>query len=451
MNGFRGGYNVRLDGRPSRGVDVLAAPERLYLPLRSQTVAFTNVTVADHQVVLAGETLATAPGSFDIPLLAPLPGTVHLNATDGHIVLDTPPEDAMCRARPPEATGPMQDQLVARGAWEFLRDIHTGRVPSPLRTPQAAVVSTVQLEPFQTRGDVLLARDVPAFIRGLGLLHALMGEKPLFLAIPNAESEITELLQTTAREHPWITIVHVPLRYPAGDLRLLARRVGLRCDAALPVWGTGVAGVLAVDAALTHGKAATTRVVTLGGPGAPQPRHVEVHLGYPLEKLLPPATGPTTLRVLNGGALTGAQLDPGQCGIDNQCAGLTMVKEHESREFFGFLRAGSDRPSASRCFLSTLRRPTRHALTTALRGEHRACVACGHCESRCPAGIMPSLLHKCLWAGDEREAERLRLDLCVECGLCTYVCPAKINLQKQFGDAKENIRSRQCPAPRQIQ
>ena len=64
---------------------------------------------------------------------------------------------------------------------------------------------------------------------------------------------------------------------------------------------------------------------------------------------------------------------------------------------------------------------------------------------------MPSLLHKCLWAGDEREAERLRLDLCVECGLCTYVCPAKINLQKQFGDAKENIRSRQCPAPRQIQ
>jgi Na+-translocating ferredoxin:NAD+ oxidoreductase RnfC subunit len=79
-------------------------------------------------------------------------------------------------------------------------------------------------------------------------------------------------------------------------------------------------------------------------------------------------------------------------------------------------------------------------LTTALRGERRACISCNACEEVCPARIMPHLIHKYLYQGALDLAERARVDLCVECGLCSFVCPSKIELRQQFVDAKEQIR-----------
>jgi len=37
------------------------------------------------------------------------------------------------------------------------------------------------------------------------------------------------------------------------------------------------------------------------------------------------------------------------------------------------------------------------------------------------------------------EVEQARVDLCIECGLCSFVCPSKIDLVRQFIDAKRLI------------
>jgi len=71
-----------------------------------------------------------------------------------------------------------------------------------------------------------------------------------------------------------------------------------------------------------------------------------------------------------------------------------------------------------------------------MRGEKRPCVACNFCEEVCPAGIMPYLIHKYLYADLIEEVEQARVDLCIECGLCSYVCPSKIDLRKQLIEAK---------------
>jgi Na+-translocating ferredoxin:NAD+ oxidoreductase RnfC subunit len=52
---------------------------------------------------------------------------------------------------------------------------------------------------------------------------------------------------------------------------------------------------------------------------------------------------------------------------------------------------------------------------------------------------MPYLLHKHLYADLIEEVQEARVDLCVECGLCSYVCPSKIELRKQFIEAKDLI------------
>ena len=117
-----------------------------------------------------------------------------------------------------------------------------------------------------------------------------------------------------------------------------------------------------------------------------------------------------------------------------------FLPESDRREFLGFVRPGLDRSSYSRCFLGSLRRGMAERLTTALRGDRRACVACISCERVCPAGIMPHAIHRNLYRDVLEEAERLRVDLCIGCGLCSYVCPSKIELSQELQQAAETIR-----------
>jgi Na+-transporting NADH:ubiquinone oxidoreductase subunit A len=143
--------------------------------------------------------------------------------------------------------------------------------------------------------------------------------------------------------------------------------------------------------------------------------------------------------VINGGILTGNILPAETLGVDTECRGITILREQEEREFLGFIRPGWGRHCYANCFLSSLRKKFGEQLNTGIRGELRPCISCNYCEEVCPAGIMPYLIHKYLYADLIEEAEQARVDLCLECGLCSYVCPSKIDLRKQLIDAKALI------------
>jgi len=147
-------------------------------------------------------------------------------------------------------------------------------------------------------------------------------------------------------------------------------------------------------------------------------------------------------RIINGPVLTGTAVGPDQKGIDSECRGLTILPKTPQREMLSFARPGSNRRSYARfCFASGLRSKFSEKLSPALRGEKRACVACGFCQDVCPAGIMPQVIHKHLYNGDIDAARRCRADLCVGCGLCSFVCPSKIELAGQITDARDKIRN----------
>jgi len=137
--------------------------------------------------------------------------------------------------------------------------------------------------------------------------------------------------------------------------------------------------------------------------------------------------------------LTGRILEDDTLGVDTECRGITVLQELEEREFLGFIRPGWSRHSYANCYLSSLRKKFEEKYTTGVRGELRPCISCNFCEEVCPAGIMPYLIHKYLYADLIEEVEQARVDLCVECGLCSYVCPSKINLRTQFIEAKALI------------
>jgi Na(+)-translocating NADH:ubiquinone oxidoreductase A subunit len=442
---FRGGYNIYLEGKPDGSVNAMPEPMVLHLPLRSERFTFSDVQVKEGQKVRAGDALAKDPGNYAVPLLAPRAGTVRLKVAENHIVLedvaqleeraDIAEKELAHVEKQMGVSGAKRLKLLSLGAWQFFYDAFTGVLPDPLGTPQAIIVSTLSLEPHVARGDVQLQNRLLDFTRGLEHLQSLLEYQPIYLVMPDIKSGFATKVRNQIRGYAWVKMLQIPPTYPYDHFAILARRLGLKRDGG-PIWSVRAEGVLAVDRALTLTKPCTVRIISIGGIGIHAPTHLKVMPGYPLEIIKDTYISEPAARVINGGILTGTTIGTDALGIDTECRGLTVLPELRDREFLGFIRPGWDRSGYAPSFLSALRMPFSERLTTGLRGEGRPCVACNFCAEVCPAGIMPYLIHKYLYADLIEEVEQARVDLCVECGLCSYVCPSKIDLQTQLIDAK---------------
>jgi Na(+)-translocating NADH:ubiquinone oxidoreductase A subunit len=462
---LRGGYNILLAGRPDSAVKRLPEPKELYLPLQSRRFLFSDICVEDGQTVSDGDVLAKDPGNYAVPLLAPRGGTVKLKTVQGHIILadisppmekvHVPEKDLPHIVQKMGSAGIKRYKLLTLGAWQFFYDAYTRRLPDPLGTPQAVIVSTVSLEPFVARGDVQLCNRLLQFTRGLEHLQSLLEYQPIYLVMPAISSPFASQVREHIRGYAWAKLIEVPLKYPYDNFNILARSLGLRKNAG-PIWSVRTEGILAIDRALTVSKPCLVRIVSIGGPKVKLPTHLKIMAGYPVSDIINNCEIEPSARVINGSMLTGEIIMEDKLGLDTECRGLTILPEHQEREFFGFTRPGYDRKSYSGCFLSSFRGKFSERLTTAMRGEGRPCISCNFCEEVCPAGIMPHLLHKYLYRDLIEEVEQARVDLCIECGLCSFVCPSKIELRSEFINAKKLIEKekeeiRQEQAKQQLQ
>ncbi len=394
--------------------------------------------------------LAQDPENFGIPLLAPRGGKVNLNALPGHITLeDLEPEDRPVIdpqqqmayiPRPEIPNGEIHQKLMALGAWSFFHDAHTQKLPDPKISPAAIIVSTIQLEPFLARGNVLLKNNLEKFTKGLEHLQSLLEYQPIYLIVPDLKSDLVDQIGQAIRGRACIKAILVKYQYPLDHFAILARELNLKYDPENPVWGIRTEGVLAAETALTQGKPATTRIISLGGPAVSNPTHYEVCAGYPISQFLEGKLNCENVRLLNGGSLTGEILDEATKGIPLGYTGITVLEEPTKREMLSFTRPGADRQSYSNCFLSALRKAFPERITTSLRGEKRPCIACGYCEEICPVGIMPHLIHKLMYRDELERAEQARADRCIGCGLCSFVCPSKIDLRKEILEAQDTIQ-----------
>jgi Na(+)-translocating NADH:ubiquinone oxidoreductase A subunit len=444
---FRGGYNIKFYGKPSGFLKDLSLPEVLCLPLTSKSFHYSVFCVAHGQSVSLGDVLAKDPSQFDIPLLSPCGGRVDLKTMPGHIMLTdvssegtrpyTYRDDQEHIHKALGSTGLKRYQLLNLGAWEFFQDAYTGRIPDPLSTPQAVIVSTVHLEPFLVRGDVLLKEYLRQFTRGLEHLQSLLEYQPIYLAFPRIKTEFAIKIKEQLRGYAWVKLIEVSLKYPYDHFEILSRHLGLKRGSG-PVWGVHVEGVLAIDHALTSSRPCVERIISVAGPGAGQPQHLRLMAGYPISKIKEEYALQNTVAI-DGGMLTGRLLGETMKGVPAECRGINFIPQHQSREFLSFVRPGFDRQSYSSCFFSSLCSLFPQRLTNAVRGERRPCVSCNFCEEVCPAGIIPHRLHKLIYQDHIDAIERSRIDLCIECGLCSFVCPSKIELVHQFQEAKQTI------------
>lgn len=452
-----GGYQPRIKGRPLGIVQEVPPPSRLQIDLALRSLAYTP-TVPSGQRVLAGEPVAaaeTSSGTLHLP--APVTGTVTLQPEGAppRICIDGIEPDKSAPA-PVDLTRTQADalrgMLARRGLWPLFWSSRTRGTP-PLdgsERPRCIIVNCVTAEPFRARGSVILQRDWARIVQGLSALPRLLEEYgTTCMTLTNASSPIVQLMHKDLAGHAWIRFESVPLRYPVEDPSLLYQAlrestpaIG-RGDA---VWVTDIQTILQIGGVLS-GFRSSERIVAIGGPGEPNPRHVCALAGTPLRNIIDERVAKAGNIILRGGLFRGEPVDWETASVRFDDDAFFVLPRPGQREFLSFVRPGFDRVSYAPCFATTLTRGVDRHITTSLRGELRPCIGCGSCEEVCPVDLLPQVIHRYLYRDAIDQAEAAGLARCLRCGLCTFVCPSKIELGRQFAEMQDRLlKERQAQA-----
>ena len=446
------GHLPRIAGRPASDIDTQKVVSPLHIPLVLASQRYTAL-VKSGQALKSGHSLAQLEvpgGALHIP--APYSGTVEqVDIEKDFICLNVSKPNPQPWSRPTFADPTVLEDRVARehlaaaGIWPSIWDSASGGIP-PLNAtePKAIVVKAVVTEPFRARGNVILENNLELFLQGLSYLERLGADyAPIYLILTHASHPLAQQIKKAMAGSAWLRPVFIPLTYPLANNRYLWRCLrqsesNLGKDDS--VWFLDTQAVVDIARCLGEGLVPARRMVTLGGPGYPQGQHVSVPVGTPLAKLCSNLNSFEGLRVLRGGIFTGQVVDPNQTVVEHLDDGFTFLDEDKGREFLSFGRIGFDKPSHTLGYASALLPGRAMKTSAALRGERRACIACGHCEGVCPVSIMPHLIWRFLEKGMLEEAQMAGTEICVECGLCSYVCPSKIELAETISKGIDRIR-----------
>jgi Na+-transporting NADH:ubiquinone oxidoreductase subunit A len=460
-----GGFIPRVAGKPRSAIEEIALPERLTISLNRRGREY-RPSVSDGQEVDFGQSLAeweSEGGTLYLP--SPATGVVSIDAESepSRLLLDTmdtPPASELFPPIEPQriGRGRLIDVLARGGVWPFFWSSRTRDMPGLMdaSAPKAIVVNGVIAEPYRARGKVILIHFWDQIIQGFRFLQTLLADYgKIEIILTAATDPVARKMYSELAGFAWVRFHPVPVIYPVENPRVLDAMVRKRLadyKTEDDIWVIDFQGVASIGACMAGGQPLHKRLVSVGGPGEPDPRHLLVPVGAALTTFggsgASEASGPEPdgTRVLRGGLLLGEPVRDGNEAVGYDDDAFFYLPEVSRREFLHFIRPGFDRTSFFPAFASRLSGAVDRRVSTSLRGERRPCIACGACERICPAAILPHVLHRYLYQEMIDEAEKAGVELCVDCNLCTYVCPSKIELREEFAETRETLRQERAEA-----
>ncbi len=322
--------------------------------------------------------------------------------------------------------------LLASGLWTALRTRPHSRIPEPGSTPAALFVTAADTQPHAPQPRVVLAQRADDFNAGLHALEVLT-DGPLFLCMGPG-------LDWSAPSGR-IRVEQFAGPHPAGNVGWHIHRL-FPVDGQRVVWHIGYQDVAALGRLLRTGVLDTFRTIALAGPGVARPRLVRVRLGASLSALTERELHAGEARVISGSVLNGRTVtDETDAYLGRYHLQVSAIPPPPARRLFDGLRAGTDRFSATRAFLSAFRRQP-FVMTAAAHGPRRPMVPALPYERVLPFDIEPVLLLRALLGRDDMQVERLGgLELDEEdLALATWICPSKSDYGSLLRESLDRLR-----------
>lgn len=310
------------------------------------------------------------------------------------------------------------DRLVDSGQWTAFRTRPYSKVPSPGIAPEAIFVTAIDTNPLAADPQLVIAENTQAFADGMTVLSRL-GVNKLFCCVGEGNTNIDvgqsgAEISAFAGPHPaGLAGTHIHMLSPVS--------------ASKTVLTIGYQDVIAIGKLFTEGRICVERIISLAGPGVSRPRLLRTRLGASTDELTAGEKEAGDLRVISGSVFAGRKARGAYAYLGRYHQQVTVLAEGRDREFMSYLRAGVNKHSITRTFISALDRSKLFSFTTTTHGSERAMVPIGSFEKIMPLDILPTQLLRALVVGDTDTAQKLGcLELDEEdLALCTYVCSGK--------------------------
>lgn len=430
------GLDIPIKGHPEGSVQELthrsgAAPKTVALNLEGFDLKFHLLAKTGDRVKI-GEPIAEdkmCPGRL---FVAPGSGTIleiqrGLKRALKNVIIQLDPQEEYHPFSPFEWEKATREELLQHlkkgGIFAKIRMRPFDLLADPRKHPKHIFVKALESAPFVPPAEMQVQGFEKAFELGLkvlgkltdGKVHLVYREGSLCRAFNQAKDVV---LHTASGPHPISNAsVHIQQISPIGSLEDM-------------MWTLNAHDVTCIGHLVQEGKIRIDRVVSIAGPGisSGQTGYFRLREGYPISSLLAGRLISSPIRLISGDPLMGRQvLESDFLGMGDYC--FTAIPENTSREFLHFFRAGADKYSFSRAYLSGHFDNTDrlYDFTTSLHGEHRAFVDNTLYDKVQPLPISTIHLIKAILAEDFEFAEELGL-LAVapeDFALPTFVCPSK--------------------------
>lgn len=428
------GLDIPIEGKPFGAVQLFQDSNLVALNLEPYSELKFKLLVKEGDQVALGQPLVEDKND---PLrigISPSSGTIRsiIRGEKRRLIAITIEKDNQFHALKTNARAcrNLEDVILAisqSGLFLHIRCRPFNRLAGSTDRPRSIFIKAVETAPFSVPPELQTIGYETAFQNGLHALNLLCPNGVNLVFSQNSSSSIFRDA-VGVRKHT----VYGP--HPAGNASVHIEHIDPIQSPQDIVWTCTAWDVVALGRYLETGVPHLQRVISIGGEGIKQAHRgfVKVNIGTQVSDLLTARVEPSDVRIIVGDPLMGRKaLDSDFIGAcDFQISAIPEASN--DRLMFHFMRLGGERYSASRAYLSGIRKPSSHLyhFTTSQHGEERAFIDGSIYEKVMPLKVLPMQIVKACLANDyERACEYGLLSVVPEdFALCEFICPSKVEM-----------------------
>ena len=426
------GLNINLIGEAEKTIKQLSTDQFAIKPTDFIGV-FPKLLIQEGDLVEAGSPLFIDKYRENILFTSPVSGKVReIKRGAKRVLLEIRIEaDGKNTAIDFGAAEPLQlnraeviEKLLKSGVWPFIRQRPYSVIANPADQPKAIFISTFDSAPLAPDNEFALKGSEKAFQKGIDVLAKLtLGKVHLNVNAKAPASALfanTKGVQINAFEGP----------HPAGNVGVQINKID-PINKGEVVWYVTPQDVVVIGKLFLTGKYDAERIIALTGSEVLKPAYYKTKVGANLESFIKNNVSEIEKRYISGNVLTGTKIElDGFVGF--YATQITVIKEGNYYEFFGWALPGFDKFSMSKSFPTYLFKNKKFALDTNLHGGERALVMTGEFEKVFPFDIYPLQLLKAIMIEDIDLMENLGIYEVDEedFALCEVVDTSKTNIQE---------------------
>ena len=437
---LRLGLDLPINGTPQQTVHEAATPKSVALVGGDYIGLKPRMLVAEGDKVVRGTPLFSHKEAPNVMFVSPCKGRVRGIMRGARRVLQSviidvdDSDDEGVNFGGTGSEGFQRDDvkkiLFASGLWTSFLTRPYSKMPLEDDEPSAIFVTAMETEPLAPDASVVVNREQEAFNLGVTAIATLTdGQVYICKALDGAIDDVTGAANIENHQfdgpHPsGLAGTHMHFLNPPSVTNM--------------VWSIGYQDVLAIGHLMRSGYINSSRVISLAGPLARNPRLLKTVSGACLDDLVEGEFDPQSpCRIISGSILSGRIAEGPLAYLGRFSRQVTLIKEDTEQIPFGWIRPQPNKFAVMPVLASAFRRSKLFNFTSNLNGGRRAMVPTGIFETLMPQDFLPTQLLRSLLVMDTDAAQSLgALELDEEdLALCTFSCPAKYEYGQALRDS----------------